>query len=182
MATRRIKMLTNNNYTQPLKLRAGRKLVITPNCSYNSILFTQKHRGFIPSNETVSVWAKFNTNTFDGIQMVAWLEDLDHNLLSSAQCQFKVYYVDVTDNWGQTLIYTTSATLSNGKWVAAPTQANLGAVNCLDGERTLMIEATLSKWGKLYSKKIYVNHLGIYDSIIRLKNEIEFLSITKQDV
>ncbi len=182
MATRRVKSTTNNKYTQPLKLRMGRKLLLTPGCDYNSILFTQKHRANDAANQKVNLWAKFNTDTFDGIQMVAWLENKDHEIVSSGSCQFKVYYLDASNNWNQTLIFTGAGTLSNNKWIAAPTQNILGSNNELDGERTLLIEATLTKWGQTYTNKIYVNHLGIYDSIVRLRNDIEFLDISKADL
>ncbi len=181
MATRRIKATINNHYVQPLKLRMGRKLVLTPNCSYNSVLYTQKHYALHASNQKIDLWAKFNTNTFDGIQLVAWLEDVDTNILGSAQCQFKVYYVNTANDWGQTLIHTVNGTASNGKWVASPSQTDLGSDNVIDGDRTLMIEAILSKWGRSYTKKIYLNHLGVYDSIVRLRNDIDFLDIIKAD-
>jgi len=38
------------------------------------------------------------------------------------------------------------------------------------------------RWGRTYKNKIYINHLGVYDSIVRLKNDIEFLDISKQDI
>jgi hypothetical protein len=44
-----------------------------------------------------------------------------------------------------------------------------------------MIEATITRLGKEYKSSVYVNHLGIFDSMFRLKGEIDFLSLTKQD-
>jgi hypothetical protein len=180
MATRRIRSTVNNSYVQPLKLRIGRKIVITPSASYNSILFTQKHRAHSSLLSNVRIWAKFNASAFDGIQMIAWLEDKDKEVTSTASCEFKVYYID-TNNWNQTLIFTGSGTASGTRWVASPNQAALGLNNDLDGERTLMIEASLTRWGDTYKNTVYVNHLGIYDSFIRLKNDVEFLDITKLD-
>jgi hypothetical protein len=159
----------------------GRKMIITPSASYNSILFTQKHRAYNASLDEVKVWAKFNTSSFDGIQLIAWMENKDKNVISSASCEFKVYYIDTTNNWNQTLIFTGSGTASGTRWVASPDQAALGPNNALDGERTLMIEANLTRWGDTYKNTVYVNHLGIYDSFIRLKNDVEFLDITKKD-
>lgn len=182
MATRRIRSTINNKYTQPLKLRMGRKIVLTPGCDYNCVLFTQRHRAFDIKNQRISLWAKFNTNTFDGIQIVAWLEGNDGDAISSGSCQFKVYYLDVTDNWSQSLIFTGSGTASGLKWVASPNQASLGPTNDFSGSRTIMVEASILKWGQLYTKKVYVNHLGIYNSFVRLKNDVEFLDISKADL
>jgi hypothetical protein len=94
---------------------------------------------------------------------------------------FKVYYVDADQNWSQTLVYTGSGTLQSGRWVLPATQANLGLSTELDGERTLMIEAILTRLGKEYKSSVYVNHLGIFDSLFRLKEEVEFLAVTKKD-
>jgi hypothetical protein len=145
-------------------------------------LFTQKHRAFDPHSQKINLWAKFNTNSFDGIQLVAWLEDIDSEVLTSGSCQFKVYYVDIDNNWGQNLIYSGSGTATGLKWTSALSQANLGAANELDGDRTLMIQATIVKWGHSFTKRIYVNHLGVYDSIVRLRNDVEFLDISKADI
>jgi hypothetical protein len=181
MATRRVRSTVNNSYVQPLKLRMGRKMVITPSASYNSILFTQKHRANNASLDEAKVWAKFNTGSFDGIQLIAWVENKDKNVIASASCEFKVYYIDTTNNWNQTLIFTGSGTASGNRWVASPNQVALGSGNVLDGERTLMIEANVTRWGDTYKNTVYVNHLGVYDSILRLRSDVEFLEISKKD-
>jgi hypothetical protein len=181
MATRRIRSTANNKYVQPLKLKTGRKLVISPNSSYNSILFTKKHRAFDPNSVSAKVWAKFNGQTFDGIHVVASLFTKQDRRLSSGSCTFNIYYVDANQNWGESLILSSSGTLVNGRWILAPTQAMLGGSNELDGERTLRIEAILTRVDKEYKSSVYVNHLGIFDSLFRLKEEVEFLSVTKKD-
>jgi hypothetical protein len=181
MASRRIKSTINSKYCQPLKLRTGRKLVITMSADYNSILFTKKHRAFNPDSQKVKLWAKFNTQTFDGIQIVATLQDKSEQTLASSSCVFKIYFLDITNNWNQTLVHTVNGTLVNKRWIAAPTQANLGLSNELDGERTIMVEATITRLGQSFVSKIYLNHLGIYDSFFRLKEEVEFLAVTKKD-
>jgi hypothetical protein len=181
MATRRIRATVNNKYTQPLKLKTGRKLVVTPAADYNSIVFTKKHKAFDAKTIKAKVWAKFNGINFDGIHMVAGLYAENERRLNSASCSFNVYYVDANQNWNQTLVYTGSASLVGSRWVLPATQANLGSLTELDGERTLMIEATITRLGKEYKSAVYVNHLGIFDSLFRLKEEVEFLSITKKD-
>ena len=183
MATRRIRATINNTYVQPLKLATGRKLVLTPSAHYNSVLFTKKHKsGTLTSVLTkVKLWAKFDGINFDGIHLVAYLSKDDIAPITSGSCIFRVYYVTDTSTWTDTLIHTVSGTLINGKWVAAPTQIDLGAANELDGERTLRIEAEIVRLGKVYRASVYVNHLGMFDSLFRLKQEVEFLDITKQD-
>jgi hypothetical protein len=181
MATRRIKTTTNNKYCQPLKLKTGRRLVLTLSSDYNSILFTKKHKAFDDRTLKTKVWAKFNGQTFNGIHMVAALYGENETRLNSVSSVFKVYYIDADQNWNQTLVYTGNGSLQNDRWVLPVTQADLGLSTELDGERTLMIEATLTRLGKEYKSSVYVNHLGIFDSLFRLKQEVDFLDITKKD-
>lgn len=181
MASRRIKSTVNNKYIQPLKLKTGRKLVISPNSDYNSILFTKKHKAFDERSLKVKVWSKFNAQNFDGIHMVAGLYGDNERKINSASCVFNVYYIDADSNWNESFIFSGNASLVNGRWVLPATQVDLGLSNELDGERSLRIEATISRFGKQYKSSVYVNHLGIFDSLFRLKEEVEFLAITKED-
>jgi len=181
MATRRIKSTINNKYSQPLKLKTGRKLVLTPTADYNSILFTKRHKAFDPRSVKAKVWAKFNGQNFDGIHMVAGLYGDNERKLNSASCTFNVYYVDADNSWSESLVFTGSAALLNGRWVLPATQNDLGPSNELDGERTIRVEATITRLGKEYKTSVYINHLGIFDSLFRLKEEVEFLAITKED-
>lgn len=182
MATRRIKSTVNNRYTQPLKLRLRRKIVIAPGCDYVSILLSQKYRPTSPFDIKANVWAKFNTQTFDGIQLVAWLSDPSFEETSSSSCTFNIYYVSAANNWAATMIATLPGTASGQKWTATCDQATLGSANELSGERTLLVESVLTRFTDTYKTRAYVNHLGIYDSLIRLKNDLEFVKVTKMDV
>jgi len=182
MATRRVKSTVNNQYTQPLKLGLRRKLVIAPGCDYISVLLSQKYRSSSPFDIKANVWAKFNTQTFDGIQLVAWLSDQEFNDKSSASCTFNIYYISADNNWDATIIATVSGTANGQKWTATCDQSTLGPANELSGERTLLVESVLNRLSKTYKNRSYVNHLGIYDSLIRLKNDLEFVKVTKMDV
>jgi hypothetical protein len=44
-----------------------------------------------------------------------------------------------------------------------------------------MIEATIIRLGLTYRERVYLNHLGIFDSVTRLKRDVDFLSISKKD-
>ena len=182
MATRRIKFTINNKYVQPLKLRAGRKLVICPNSDYNSILYTSKHRAAHPTRDyTFNLWAKFAQDNFDGFHIKSYLEK-DSNITPSVNYIFKVYTISTDSNWAETLVSTKAGSaLPDGSFKCHITPADLPSTLDLDGEITIAIQATCSRWGKTFSKKIYVNHLGIYDSVTRLKQEIEYLDLTKLD-
>lgn len=183
MANRRIRSTLNNKYVQPLKLATDRKLVITPNCDYNSILFTVKHKS--GSNKVINqlLWAKFNSNTFDGINLITGISKENSNrFLNSGSCNFNIYDISLDDNFTETFLYNTVGTaLPDGRFKATATQANLGILTELDGERTLAIESIITRGTKTYKKKIYLNHLGVYESIFQLRQAVDFLDITKLD-
>jgi hypothetical protein len=177
MATRRIKPTINNSYVQPLKLRTGRKVVLSPSSDYNSILFTKARKSPVKSDYTVNVAAKFDTQNFDGINLMAELER-DNQALQIGYGTFEVYSVSLDGNWTETLLSTVSGSLIGTKLVAS---LNASSLPELDGEVTLAIKCTINRQIDAYTKKIYVNHLGTYDSIVRLRQDVEFLDITKVD-
>jgi hypothetical protein len=173
-------MLTNNHYVQPLKVGFKNKMVLTPNASYNSVVVNLKHRASQESTFLVKAWLRFNSNTFDGVQMVGSLVK-GRDAKTIAGCTFKIYSMDVTDTWAETLLVTASGTaISNNKFSASAPESAL-APTTLTGELTYKMEVTITRLGKTYSDIFYFNHIGIYDSFIRLKNDVEFLDITKLD-
>ena len=180
MAARRIKMLTNNHYVQPLKVGFKNKMVLTPNASYNSIVVNLKHRASQESAFSVKAWLRFNSNTFDGVQMVGSLVR-GRDAKTIATCTFKIYSVDVTDTWAETLLLTASGTAVNQtKFTASAPESALNPTT-LTGELTYKMEVEITRLGKVYSDVFYFNHIGIYDTTVRLRKRIDFLAITKLD-
>jgi hypothetical protein len=181
MASRRVAMLTNSQYIQPLKLSFNNKKVITPNAAYNSIVTKVSFEKPQNRDFKVKAWLRFNSNTFDGVQLVGSLVR-GKDTKTIANCTFKVYSIDLTDSWVETLRTTVSGTaISGNRFSASVLEAALAPAD-LTGEITYKIEVTVTRFGKAYSDVFYFNHLGIYDSFIRLKNDLEFLDITKKDL
>lgn len=181
MATRRIKVTTNNKYTQTLKLKTGRKLVLTPNNDYNSVLFTSRHRATSPKEYQVNLWAKFAQDDFDGIHIRAFIEK-DSEIFQSANYTFDVYTVSRDSNWAETFVITKPGViLADGSYKCQVVTSEFPSTVDIDGELTLAIKVNCSRIGRKYTKKIFINHLGVYDSIVRLKQDVEFLDITKLD-
>lgn len=182
MANRRVRMTINSHYVQPLKLGFGRKIVLAMCNAYNSILITKKYK---PKDSTkdifARVWAKFDGVNFDGIHAVAFLHDKNELIYTSATCLFRVWAISYDGTWTETFLTTKMGALSGNKWTANITQADLGSSTLLDGELTILIEAVITRQGKQYKNRVYVNHLGIYESFFRLKEEVEFLFVTKKD-
>lgn len=176
MASRRVKATINSSYVQPLKVCTKNPLLLNPNSSYNSIVFTKKHKSCnLNKNEEILLWAKFNSNTFDGIFLNCTLFK-NNKTKQISNVMFKISSVDIAGTWLETQLLQSNSL--NGKLVV--TANDLLPIE-LDGEITLAVEASFSIRSKKYSKKIYVNHLGIYENIFRLRQDVEFLDITKED-
>lgn len=129
----------------------------------------------------VKIAAKFDSNTFNNINMTAYLYDANKaSPASAASCVFKISKV-TAPQWTEIELFDTPGTiLTNSYYYANPT-LNLFSLDFQGGD-TLMIEATLTRLGIVYRDRIYVNHLGIYDSVIRLKQDVDFLQVTKKDL
>lgn len=180
MAARRSKMFTCNKYTQPLKLGFKRPLLTNLNCEYFSIVTKVAHRAVQDSDYTIKSWLRFNSNAFEGVQVIGGLMR-SGRFKSIGSCIFKIYAVSILDTWAETLLATASgAALADGRFSAVLDQATLDPAQ-LDGEITLKLEVEITRQSKVYTEVYFFNHVGIYDSFIRLKQEVEFLDITKLD-
>lgn len=180
MASRRVKMTLNNKYVQPLKLCFKNRHVLSPSSNYNSLLTKVSHKACIDSDYKIKAWMRFNANTFDGVQMIAGLQK-GKRLKSIGSCTFKIYAFSVDDLWTETLLVTSIGTpLPDGRFTANAVESSLAPIG-LDGEITFKLEVDIERSGKTYTDVYYFNHLGIYDSFIKLKQEVEFLDITKLD-
>jgi len=134
------------------------------------------------SSQVLKITAKFDDSTFNNLKVIAYLYDQRNASSANAStCEFKFYQVTVPD-WSEVLIDTSYATqLSNNYFYLNPTTISLSPIN-FDGGDTLMIEATVVRLGVTYRDRVYINHMGVYDSVIRLKHKVAFLDITKQDI
>lgn len=127
----------------------------------------------------LNIHAKFNSNLMDGIQFCAEL--LNHGVrTSSVITEFKLYSVN-TSSWVETFIANVSATqTSNGFFTGYIDQATLGS-NELSGMETYKVSCVANRIRYSTSSFVYFNHLGCYDSIIRLRREVEKLESLKVD-
>jgi len=126
------------------------------------------------------ITARFNTDTFSNIQVTGYLYDSKNASISNAaSCTFRVFKVSAPD-WTETQIATLNGTLlSNNYYYSNPTIASLGLD--FEGGDTIMIEATITRLSETYRDRVYINHLGIYDSVVRLRQDVEWLDISKLD-
>lgn len=136
------------------------------------------------STQVLKIAAQLDTNTLDKIRVIGYLYNpVNGTIDNAASVQFKIYKVTdiTTPKWDDQLLTTVTGTVQyNNYHFVDILISSLSGVN-LDGDTSLMIEATAERLGVTYKDRIYVNHLGVYDSIIRLRQDVEFLDITKLD-
>jgi hypothetical protein len=152
-----------------------------------SQLFTQSNQSNVTLERTwhnqkpeisANLHAAFESENFDGFKIIAWLATTDLPVSGSLDV-FKVYTVNI-NTWAKTLVVTKAAVQSGASFTCSVTSADLGA-NEYTGAEVYFIEATITRRRKTYKVGKYFNHLGIYDSWFRLKQDVDFLDITKLD-
>lgn len=127
------------------------------------------------------LWAKFATDTFDGIDCLFTLKKNDA-IVTVPIVEFSIYLISPDQNWNETLLHTKYGFLNaNGSHSCRFSQTEIGNTISLDGENTFAIKISTNRLRKKFKKTIYVNHLGVYDSIVRLRNKVNYLEISKMD-
>lgn len=165
-------------------LRVDHPTRFIENCSpYWQFLFNPNSE-LNNSLQVLKLAAQLDTSTLDKIRIAGYLyRPATGSIDSAANIDFRVYRVrDATiPKWDDLYLSTISGTLqSNGYYYADVLISSISGAN-LDGETTLMIEGVAVRSGTTYRDRIYVNHLGVYDSVVRLRQDVEFLDITKVD-
>ena len=69
---------------------------------------------------------------------------------------------------------------SGNRFAGTINQATL-STNELSGFECYAIEVLALRRRKSFNKKIWFNHLGVYDSVIRLRHDVDRLEILKVD-
>lgn len=133
------------------------------------------------STQILKIASEFDTGDFSSIRVVAYLfNPVTGAVDNAATCTFKIYLV-TTPDWTETLLTTvTGVQLGNVYFLSDIDLASLVPAE-LDGDSTLMVEATVTRLSETFRDRAYFNHLGVYDSIVRLRNDVDFLNITKLD-
>ncbi len=179
MAITRKFVSQNQEECQILKMDANQPFLVNKSKEWQFLLGPNSE--LTNSALQIKIAAQFNTETFDGLKIIAYLyEDTSGSVSSLGTCTFSVYKVE-SPTWKDTFILNSSGSiLPNNYFYKEFTESDLGGLS-LDGETTLMIEAVGIRLGRVYRNRIYVNHLGVYDSILRLRQDVEWLDLSKVD-
>lgn len=182
MATKRLLAQFDIEDNQPLRVTARSRYIVNGANEWQ-MLFNIKSSITAPQKE-LKVAAQFDTNSFDKIRVIAYLYSKETgNVSALSSADFSIYLVkDITNpRWDEQLLTTSTSILQSNSYFFQ--EYNLTSLTGaeLDGDSTLMIECRGKRLDKNYYNRIYVNHLGVYDSILRLRQDVDFLDIIKLD-
>ncbi len=173
---RKVRRLDQCEYLIPLSMKSSQILTLS---NQSNVLLERTWDQDSRAKFDLHIHAKFDSAAMNGFMMVASL--LKNNRPSDCVIsEFKVYLVNEA-NWTETLIDTVSATqYSHGTFSADISQADLNP-NELSGREVFSIECVATRRRKTYRKKVWFNHLGCYDHLIRLRHAVEYLESAKAD-
>lgn len=119
--------------------------------------------------------------TIDGGRIAIGLLKNQFTLDNAESCTFKIYKVsnDATP-WNDTLIKNGSISINSNKLFLTTLTSSEAGVD-ISGDVTFKIKAKIIKNNIPYYVSEYFNHLGITDTVQRIKKKVSFLEITKRD-
>ena len=170
---RRIRHLEQTDSVVVIGSRNGSLLALSNNC----YLDRTWDNGPSPQYE-LKTHAKFNSSAMNGLSVEVRLMS-SYRQASVAVTAVTLYRVD-NANFSKTVIGTYTPTASGLSWVLNLTQSQLG-VNELSGAETYHLEVAATRRRKAFRSSCYVNHLGCFDSINRLRQQVEYNTLTKLD-
>jgi len=137
------------------------------------------------SSQILKLTAQFDTTTFDKIRMIGYLYNpANGSIDNAASIIFNIYKVTdiTTPKWDDQLITTVTGDIQTNSYYFKDILVSALTGTNLTGDTTLMIEGVATRLGVTYRDRVYINHLGVYDSVVRLRNAVDFLDITKKDL
>lgn len=178
--TRKLIAQDENEENQWLKVDNSQRYIVNDNQDWQFLFGPNSE--LTNSAQVLKIAAEFNKESFETIRFAAYLYNpVTGSVDNAGTMEFRVHLV-TTPNWTDNLIHTFNGTqISNNYFYGDINLSTLSPIDFFGGD-TIMIEAIATRLGRTYKDRIYVNHLGIFDNAFRLKQDIEFLDITKQDI
>lgn len=172
---RRIRHLDHCDYIIPIGQKTGQVLLLS---NQSNCLLERTWQGKEEAFE-LKIHVKFNTDSMNGVMILVSLLR-NGQLCSSYVPNVQLYQINEA-NWGETLVSTVSLTESSpGIHTATVPQSTFG-LRELSGREVYAVSCTAQRKRGKYRNKVWFNHLGCYDNIIRIKQDLERLDVVKVD-
>lgn len=131
----------------------------------------------------LKIAAEFNADSFESLRFAAYLYNTDTGAVdNAATCTFNVYRVtNPGTGWVDVPVASFAGALQTNFYFFSDQLLGVFTPADFDGGQTICVEAVVTRLGQVFRDRIYVNHLGIYDTTFRLRQDVEFLDVTKLD-
>lgn len=169
-------LISQSRYNSTVKLKGLTvPTVLVGSHEYNSALKLSRV-GETPQNVLT---AKFAEVTFDKVDCLYYLENSNlGQKLTVTTPTFSLYFIN--PDYSEVFVASQSGVLTGNGWQNSFLLSSL-LPNFIEGQAALKVSVATTRLGIPRRASVYVNHLGVYDSIIRLRNDVDFLDITKLD-
>lgn len=180
MAINRVLLAQDQNEeNQWLKVDSNKRYIVNDSQDWQFLF--GPNSAFTASNLFLKVAAELNKETFDTIRMAAYLYNPNSGTTANtATVTFNVYLI-TTPTWTEQFVGAFSATQTYNSYFFSDINTSILAPIDFFGGDTIMIEAVATRLTETYRERVYINHLGIYDNITRVRQDVEFLDISKVD-
>lgn len=176
---RRVKLLYSDNTIAYVKPKAGRY----PICMSNSGSIVLERPWYLDTsgNKFVNMHAKYSSASMDGMDISIGVESKNVSL-SCILDKVNIYRI-ADSGLGRSIIgeFSSYFTLSQFNTWQANIPRVLFSTNEMSGAETYYLEAKILRARKKYFVSKYFNHLGVFDSVNRLRQHQEFLAVTKME-
>lgn len=173
---RRVRYLQITDYIVPIA-NGGSQILTLSNC-YNVTLERTWH---YPQSLQLKIHAKYNSNLMNGINILAKVDD--GILTKSAHITECTLYRVSDADYSETLIGVIPLTQSSTNiFTANVNQTTLTSSNELSGKETYSITCKALRRRSVYKQKVWFNHIGCFDNINQLRNETNYLLVSKTSI
>ncbi len=173
---RRIRHLEQCDYIIPIGQKLGQLVALSGQS--NCVLERTWDQGS-KADYSLEVHVKFNSDDIDGINLEARL--LNNGEVRSCKNNTVSVYRIADGSFTRTFIGNFTPTLNGQVYNLDLTQVDFGSANELTSAETYLFEVTAQRQRREFRRSVYFNHLGCFDSILRLRKAVAFLNITKVD-
>lgn len=160
-----------------LKFEAVNKAIV---CFDEDFLSLKKYQDAIERSPFLHVMFD-ESYSIDGVRLAIGVLKNKINRAKADFCDYKIFLISNNNTpWNETLVKSGTLSQNPDKLFLTTLDSTEATVDFI-GDQTFRVWARIVIDNKPYYIQKYFNHLGVSDSILKLKQEVEFLDISKLD-
>lgn len=165
--------------SQALRISSSSRYIHINESSWQPLFITEAE--LTAPIKSLKLAAEFDADSFSKIRIAGYLYNETTNSVDALSSIIFRLHTVTAPGWDDVFEFEVAGSEQLNSYYFAEVDITDLPLKDYDGSSTLMIEATATRLSSTYRNRIYVNHLGIFDSHTRLKKFVDFLDITKLD-